>query len=228
MILKNPYYYFSKALTDVQCDMILAHGKQKLLELLGNGESTHAKIGDGDDGLLPPLNGAISAGSKTAQALRSEKKPVYHRDSEVAFLSDSWVYDIINPYVMEANHKANWNFEWDWNESIQFTKYGVGQFYGWHSDAFATPYKMDMGEFSGKIRKLSVTINLSDPKDYKGGNLRFDFGPHDQKKRFHTCTEIRPRGSIIVFPSHIYHQVTPVTKGTRHSLVMWSLGLPFR
>jgi PKHD-type hydroxylase len=90
------------------------------------------------------------------------------------------------------------------------------------------PTKWIWGEFSGKIRKLSVTINLSDPKDYKGGNLRFDFGPHDQKKRFHTCTEIRPRGSIIVFPSHVFHQVTPVTKGTRHSLVMWSLGLPFR
>jgi PKHD-type hydroxylase len=92
---------------------------------------------------------------------------------------------------------------------IQFTKYGVGQFYGWHSDAFATPYKMDMGEWSGKIRKLSVTINLSDPKDYKGGNLRFDFGPHAQKKRFHTCTEIRPRGSIIVFPSHMFPPSDP-------------------
>jgi PKHD-type hydroxylase len=80
----------------------------------------------------------------------------------------------------------------------------------------------------GKIRKLSVTVSLSDPKNYKGGNLKFDFGPHSAGGRFHTCTEIRPRGSIIVFPSHVYHQVTPVTQGTRYSLVAWNLGYPFK
>ena len=41
-------------------------------------------------------------------------------------------------------------------------------------------------------------------------------------------TEIRPRGSIIVFPSFVWHRVTPVTKGTRYSLVVWSLGYPFK
>jgi PKHD-type hydroxylase len=47
-------------------------------------------------------------------------------------------------------------------------------------------------------------------------------------KRYHTCTEIRPRGSIIVFPSFIHHLVTPVTEGTRYSLVIWNLGKMFR
>jgi len=79
----------------------------------------------------------------------------------------------------------------------------------------------------GKTRKLSVTVSLNDPTEYKGGNLKFDLGPHSEK-RYHTCKEIRPRGSIIVFPSHIYHQVTPVTKGTRYSLVAWNLGNPFK
>jgi len=83
-------------------------------------------------------------------------------------------------------------------------------------------------QYAGKIRKLSMTVNLSTPKSYKGGNLKFDFGPHAQGKRYHTCTEIRPRGSIIVFPSDRYHQVTPVTEGTRYSLVMWSLGQPWK
>jgi predicted 2-oxoglutarate/Fe(II)-dependent dioxygenase YbiX len=85
----------------------------------------------------------------------------------------------------------------------------------------------DNKDMAGKIRKLSVTLNLVDSSKYKGGNLRFDFGPHADKKRFHTCTEIRPRGSIIVFPSFEYHQVTPVTQGTRYSLVAWCLGKPF-
>lgn len=85
----------------------------------------------------------------------------------------------------------------------------------------------DNPAMAGKIRKLSVTVSLSDPKDYEGGNLKFDLGPH-RSDRYHTCEEIRPRGSIIVFPSHIHHQVTPVTKGTRYSLVAWNLGRPFR
>ena len=42
------------------------------------------------------------------------------------------------------------------------------------------------------------------------------------------CEEIRPKGSIIVFPSFLYHQVTPITKGTRYSLVMWVLGRPWQ
>jgi hypothetical protein len=46
----------------------------------------------------------------------------------------------------------------------------------------------------GKIRKLSMTINLNQPGEYDGGNLKFDFGPHAQGKRFHECTEIRPQG----------------------------------
>jgi PKHD-type hydroxylase len=42
------------------------------------------------------------------------------------------------------------------------------------------------------------------------------------------CEEIRERGSIVVFPSHVWHRVKPVTKGTRYSLVIWNLGYPFR
>jgi len=42
------------------------------------------------------------------------------------------------------------------------------------------------------------------------------------------CTEIRPKGSIVVFPSYVFHRVTPVTRGTRYSLVCWSVGKPFR
>jgi len=50
----------------------------------------------------------------------------------------------------------------------------------------------------------------------------------DQPRNIFECQEIKPKGSIIVFPSHIYHQVKPVTEGTRYSLVIWCLGKPFR
>jgi len=80
----------------------------------------------------------------------------------------------------------------------------------------------------GKVRKISLTINLNLPGEYEGGNLKFDFGPHNENERYHECIEIRPQGSIVLFPSFINHCVTPVTKGTRYSLVLWSLGKPFR
>ena len=183
----------------------------------------------------------------------------YIRDSNVTFINNPELYDILWPYINEANSKAGWNFDWDYTEDCQFTKYGVGQFYGWHTDssdrpfrrfdpavdAFhknldGSPYLDQWGnpmpedhdastneQMIGKIRKISTTISLNDPSEYEGGNLEFDLGPH-RTDRFHTCTEIRPKGSIIVFPSHVYHRVTPVTSGTRYSLVSWSLGAPFR
>ena len=79
-----------------------------------------------------------------------------------------------------------------------------------------------------KVRKISMTVNLTDPKNYAGGNLKFDLGAHAGKKRFKVCEEIRPTGSIIIFPSFTYHCVTPVTRGTRYSLVLWSLGRPWQ
>ncbi len=106
----------------------------------------------------------------------------------------------------------------------------VIQFYDWHCDSWDKPYtnKEDVNKFN-KIRKLSVTCSLSDPKKYKGGELEFDFRNRDPKiisKK--VCTEIMPRGSIVVFPSHVWHRVKPVKKGERYSLVIWNLGYPFR
>ena len=80
----------------------------------------------------------------------------------------------------------------------------------------------------GKVRKISMTVNLADPKNYDGGNLKFDLGPHTEEDRFKVCDDIRPQGSAIVFPSFTYHCVTPVTKGTRYSLVLWCLGKPWQ
>jgi PKHD-type hydroxylase len=89
---------------------------------------------------------------------------------------------------------------------------------------------MEEGPTKGKIRKLSVTVSLTDPKEYKGGELEFDFRNEDpdKKRAMRTCTEILPKGSVVVFPSFVWHRVKPVTKGVRHSLVIWNLGYPFK
>ena len=201
---------------------------------------------------------AESQGDKTTEQIITEmgisgsdvEKSRYIRDSEVTWMNDQWLYDRIYPFIHEANDRAGWKYEFSNSESFQFTKYGLNQFYGWHADGNSChfgKYKRaipgvtprdkhgmypkgytDNPNMVNKIRKLSLTINLNLPGEYEGGNLKFDFGPHSTGNRYHECTEIRPQGSIIVFPSYIYHQVTPVTKGTRYSLVLWTLGKPFQ
>tara|TARA_R100000700_G_scaffold31487_1_gene38587 strand:- start:364 stop:801 length:438 start_codon:yes stop_codon:yes gene_type:complete len=145
-------------------------------------------------------------------------------------MSDRWIYKEIQPYVHKANESAGWNFQWDFSESCQFTKYEKGQFYDWHCDGWDKPYNQPNTPSHGKIRKLSVTVSLSDPKDYKGGELEFDFRnmDPDKKPNIRKCTEILPKGSLVVFPGFVWHRVCPVKKGSRYSLVIWNLGWPYK
>ena len=153
------------------------------------------------------------------------------RDSNIVWLNERWIYNEVQPYINQANASANWNFQWDHSEACQFTKYNKGQYYDWHCDGWDKPYQRKEGDPShGKVRKLSVTVSLSDEKDYKGGELEFDFRnlDPDKKPNIKKCKEILPKGSLVVFPGFVWHRVCPVKKGTRHSLVMWNLGWPFK
>ena len=73
-----------------------------------------------------------------------------------------------------------------------------------------------------------MTVSLTNPEEYEGGDLEFDFRDTDKGSQPRVCEEIRAKGSVIVFPSFVWHRVTPVTEGTRHSLVCWNLGYPFK
>ena len=82
-----------------------------------------------------------------------------------------------------------------------------------------------------------MTISLNDGTEYDGGQLEFDFknvSPVDEwvdEKIYNSkviCSQIFKKGSIVVFPSYLWHRVTPVTRGTRYSLVAWNLGWPFQ
>jgi len=212
MNLQNYFFYFQNALTPRFCDELIKYGisQQEQLALTG-GQTT--KINEGK-----PL--------ADKDIIDLKKK----RDSNIVWLNDRWIYKEIQPYIRQANKLAGWNFDWDFSESCQFTKYKLNQFYDWHCDSWENAYN-DINDKNrhGKIRKLSVTCSLSDPKDYEGGELEFDFRNNDpDKPTVRKCPEISPRGSIVVFPSHVWHRVKPVTKGTRYSLVIWNLGYPFK
>lgn len=97
-------------------------------------------------------------------------------------------------------------------EPLQFAHYGSDDngMYGWHQD------------FNGPIsRKLSLVVQLTDPAEYEGGNLQIADG-HDH------ITVTKERGLMVVFPSWQLHQVTPVTSGSRQTLVAWISGAPFK
>ena len=212
MNLQNYYYYFQSALTPRFCDELIKYGISQQEQLALTGGQTN-KINEGK-----PLSD---------EDLKDLKKK---RDSNIVWLNDRWIYKEIQPFIHQANRLAGWNFDWDFSESCQFTKYKLNQFYDWHCDSWEAPYaNQDNKETFGKIRKLSVTCSLSAPEDYEGGELEFDFRNMDpDKQSVRKCAEIKQRGSIVVFPSHVWHRVKPVTKGTRYSLVIWNLGYPFR
>ncbi len=255
MEITNSYYWFESALTPEQCQKIIDLGLKGIDDAKKSGQKTEATTrGFNHKQALEELKDNVKPQTdKTIDELKKSKEEldkVYIRDSEVSWLGEQWLYDLVYPFLHEANEKAGWKYDFDFSENFQFTKYGLNQFYGWHADGMGDHFniykrfipgvhkKNENGSYPegytenhniiGKVRKLSMTINLNKPGEYEGGNLKFDFGPHAHGERYHECTEIRPQGSIIIFPSFIHHQVTPVTKGTRYSLVLWSVGPPFK
>ena len=207
MNLQNYYWYFQKAIPDRICNEIIKYAIS-----------------------LKDQKG-LTGGRNTNPSTPEEAKKLYAtRNSDVVWFSDRWIYKEIQPYVHEANRRAGWNFQWDHSENAQFTKYKKGQHYGWHCDAWDGVYNQPNSPIHGKMRKLSVTLSLSDGKEYKGGDFEVDFRNMDPEKKANTRTvkEIRPKGSIVVFPGDLWHRVKPVTKGIRYSLVMWNLGWPFK
>ena len=163
MYLKVPYISYPSILKPEICDKIIQHGKDKLIS-------------------------AVVVDSKTKTSI--DQTP---RNSYVSWLSDQWIYDLILPYIKDANTQAGWNWNFDCIEPIQFTKYGIDQFYDWHpdggSDCLSVYTNQSDSTKNGKIRKISVTINLVDGNDYEGGSLQFDLGISGG---IQTCDQIKP------------------------------------
>jgi PKHD-type hydroxylase len=210
MNLLNYYWYFSGALTPKFCDEVIKYANSQ--------KEVMARTGGYGDREL-----------KEDEVKNMQRK----RKSDLVWLNDTWIYKELHPYVHEANRLSGWNFDWDRSESCQFTKYKLNQYYDWHCDSWDKPYDKPDTPDHGKIRKLSMTCQLTDGSEYTGGELEFDFrnyDPHmrDELKHRIQCKQILPKGSIIIFPSFVWHRVKPVTSGTRYSLVVWHLGRPFR
>ena len=153
------------------------------------------------------------------------------RKTDVAFIEDkdNAVNEIAWFYLREAN-KINFNYKLEYFQPVQFARYRNGWHYDWHQDASGqNPH--------GESRKLSLTFSLTDSDAYEGGNLEFYGGDKPMEDMelpdgtiipaAQIYQDIRDQGSVIVFDSRDFHRVTPVTKGTRYSVVCWTVGPNF-
>lgn len=150
------------------------------------------------------------------------------RNSKIGWIPSShWSCGMCYNYILQANMN---NFKYhidDWSEtSMQYTSYREGEFYNWHVDTSLPDWFKNTNNHqenyvinsSEKVRKLSFTLQLSDPSDYDGGELQFLTDDNN------TFFAPKTRGSIIIFDSRLRHRVKKVTRGERKSLVGWIWG----
>ena len=199
MELENYYWCFQGALPHRICDDIVAYGKALK-------EETGVTFGYDPENMTPN------------QQKQLERK----RNSNVVWMNPQWIYRELHPLVGEANRNAGWNYHWDWSESCQFTKYDGSkkQHYDWHTDAGTRIYE------NGKVRKLSMIVALVDGSQYEGGDFEINTSSPD-KEEIYVIKDAKIKGTVVVFPSFVWHRVKPVTSGTRYSLVNWHQGRPF-
>ena len=126
------------------------------------------------------------------------------------------IYNLIND-INSNIWKFNIHFS---DEPLQYTEYKSDDkgHYTWHMD-------LGGGNSTSK-RKISVTIQLSSPNEYEGGDLEF-FGLAPYYQPF-DLNILKQQGTAVIFPSYGMHRVTPVTKGIRKSLVLWVGGSHFK
>jgi PKHD-type hydroxylase len=137
-----------------------------------------------------------------------------NRDVDITWLSNNhWLEGILINNGLYANRECNWNFEGDIGEHVQIAKYTAGHYHDWHMDSC-------FNNGSDFIRKISVMLMLSDQTEYEGGHFILQH-KGDQKIPL-------DKGDIIAFPSFIWHSVTPVITGTRHTAIAWINGKMFK
>lgn len=157
-------------------------------------------------------------GMSRSQTAGSGKNCLDHRRSFTSWIKSNentaWIYQKLTKVVLKNNEDI-FNFDLTMLENLQFTYYDASEegCYKPHIDpnVWSLPHN----------RKLSLVMQLSDPSEYEGGDLLLHNG--------HNPTIVhKEKGMIVCFPSYTLHEVTPVTKGERYSLVTWVHGPAFR
>jgi len=159
--------------------------------------------------------------SEEAKVGSTEKKHGKH-DTKKRITTISWIpfkempemYQIIERSMKQANGNHFGYEGMQITEPAQFTEYPKGGFYDWHMDAEVNCKN------EPPVRKISMTILLSNQSEFEGGDLEFMSEGNKPPQLL--------QGQAIYFCSMIRHRVAKVKRGIRRSLVMWFGGPPFK
>ena len=166
------------------------------------------------------------------------------RNSNVTWIDESdkdgaLPWSELTDHVAKQIHSINnkyWKFDLSKSEPLQYSIYNEGDYYDWHNDQRESVYE------DGLVRKLSFTVFLNE--DYDDGDFEIvELSAAKELPKLNVenvsatllvneggmITGPQPSaGTMIVFPSYLWHRVKPVIKGPRKSLVGWFLGKPFK
>ncbi len=193
-IENNPYgIYWENFLSDDDIEKIHSHIKYFDGNTTGKSEIGKGKISNGIINLELRNNDIIWIGE-----IKETK----------------WLFDKIKNAVSNANNLI-YKFELIGAEPFQYSIYDMKEkaHYDWHNDILIDENK--------HLRKLTMSILLSDTSEYEGGSFLFspEGKPFEMEQK---------KGRLILFPSWIPHKINPVIKGKRISLVTWFYGKAFK
>ena len=205
------FYVFPRAVRPDVCEQIVKECKQKTFEEAGVYS-------------YPNDTPYIAKTTRPEEVWVDDPKI---RKTKVTYITDrkNKINELVLSYLREAN-RIQFNYDLTFFQAIQFAEYKDGGFYGWHQD--------DNGiDKSNETRKLSLTLALSNPDTFEGGELQFFNGDRPMEDMGEITGEqvtkdIKTQGTVIVFDSRDWHRVTPVVNGIRHSIVCWTVGPNFK
>jgi len=156
--------------------------------------------------------------TKEATLSSDNKIDKTYRESTISWIpvnsQTNWIYQRFSEYINKAN-ESFFQYNLTKIEKLQFTRY-----YGNQKGFYAPHIDSNFGHFY-ENRKLTFVMQLTDPSEYEGGTLKLYLGRDGDSIP-------KEKGLITFFPSHILHECTPVTSGTRCTLVGWIHGPKFK
>lgn len=149
----------------------------------------------------------------------NEREDAIIRDSNITWVPHTpdteWMIEKLSNLISRMNYDK-FQLELSIFDGMQYSKYGKDQHYDWHIDTVLKFAHMQ----PTLMRKLSLSLMLSDLSEYEGGHLILNCAGNVSN-----AEPFRPKqGDLVVFYSHIPHKVNPVISGERVTMVSWALG----
>ena len=139
------------------------------------------------------------------------------RKSGICWIKEPFYKNLVFDIITRTNRDSGLNFQLERLEDLQLTRYVAPDgHYDFHTDDDGHSRE----NIDDSMRKISMSCLLTDSSEFEGGDFQLQTSatPYNIKLE---------KGDIVMFPSYVLHRVSPVTKGTRHSLVAWAHGRAF-